>query len=255
MEEIIKTSIKKGQDPKVYKPWRKIIIIVEGIYSMEGKVCDLPKIIEIKKKYKCYLYVDEAHSIGCLGKNGRGICEYYGVSTSDVDILMGTFTKSFGSVGGYVASSKEVISFLRQKSITQNYCISMSPPCVRQIISALDVISGNDGTTIGKEKITQIRENANFFRKSLIEKGFHVIGDEGSPVMCIMVFYPGKLCTFSRHCLKKGLGVVVVGFPATDIVGSRIRFCISASHSRKDLEKALEIIEDVGTFCMLKYNK
>lgn len=255
MESIIVENIKRGQDSNKYIPWKKIVIIVEGIYSMEGKICDLPKIVEIKKKYKCYLYVDEAHSIGCLGQNGRGVCEYYGVKTSDVDILMGTFTKSFGSVGGYVASSKEVIQFLRKKSITHNYCIAMSPPCAKQIISAIDVITGKDGSNIGKERLAQIRDNSKFFKKSLIDLGFQVVGDEGSPVLCIMVYYPNKLCTFSRLCLKKGLGVVVVGFPAVGLFGARVRFCLSASHSRKDLEKALEIINEVGTFCMLKYKK
>ena len=82
------------------------MILVEGVYSMEGDVCNLPEIIKIKKEFRVFLYLDEAHSIGALGPSGRGICEYWGVDPDDVDILMGTFTKSFGAVGGYIASSR-----------------------------------------------------------------------------------------------------------------------------------------------------
>ena len=102
VEKIVRKAIISGQ-PRTHRPWKKILIIVEGVYSMEGEVCDLAKVVEIKKKYKCYLYLDEAHSIGAVGKSGRGVCEYSGVDTNDIDILMGTFTKSFGAIGGYIA--------------------------------------------------------------------------------------------------------------------------------------------------------
>jgi serine palmitoyltransferase len=129
LEQVLRQAISSGQ-PKTRKPWTKILIVIEGIYSMEGEICRLPEIVAIKKKYKvrkkgtnafsafdisfllsfflsqAYLYVDEAHSIGALGKHGRGVCDYWGVDPADVDILMGTFTKSFGSAGGYIASSK-----------------------------------------------------------------------------------------------------------------------------------------------------
>lgn len=96
------------------------------------------------------MYVDEAHSIGALGKSARGVCDYWGVPTSDVDILMGTFTKSFGSVGGYIAASKDVVRHLRQHSLGSVYQSGMSLPCVQMILSALDVITGADGTDDGQ---------------------------------------------------------------------------------------------------------
>lgn len=105
LEYVIRDAIAQGQ-PRTHRPWKKILIIVEGLYSMEGSICKLPEVIEIKQKYGCYLYVDEAHSIGALGLNGRGVCDYWGVDPRGVDILMGTFTKSFGAAGGYIAGSK-----------------------------------------------------------------------------------------------------------------------------------------------------
>lgn len=114
LEKVIRESIIEGQ-PRLNRPWRRILILVEGIYSMEGEIVKLPDIVAIKKKYKCYLYVDEAHSIGALGSHARGVCDHWGVDPKDVDILMGTFTKSFASVGGYIAADKAVVDYLRSR--------------------------------------------------------------------------------------------------------------------------------------------
>lgn len=107
LENLLQTAIIKGQpNSKTHTQWKKILIVVEGVYSMEGTIVNLPKVIELKKKYKAYLYLDEAHSIGALGPHGRGVLDYYNCNARDIDVLMGTFTKSFGSAGGYIAGSK-----------------------------------------------------------------------------------------------------------------------------------------------------
>jgi serine palmitoyltransferase len=254
LEKILRESIAKGQ-PRTRRPWKKIIILVEGIYSMEGGICTLPEIIKLKKKYKCYLYIDEAHSIGALGPHGRGVCDFWGVDPKDVDILMGTFTKSFGSVGGYIAADRETINYLRKYNYSNLYAVSMSPVCAQQIISAIEVITGKDGTDIGKKKIQQLRENATYFKKKLEEMGFEVIGDDGSPVLCIMLYQPLKLTCFSRLSLEKNIAVVVVGAPATDLLGARVRICLSAAHTREDLDYALAVFDEIGDFAMAKYKK
>lgn len=103
---------------------------------MEGEMCHLREVVAIKKKYKAYLYLDEAHSIGAMGKTGHGVCEQLGVNPHDVDIMMGTFTKSFGSSGGYIAGSKKLIDYVRSISPTHHYASSMSPLVAQQILSA-----------------------------------------------------------------------------------------------------------------------
>ncbi|KIH54245.1 aminotransferase, class I/II [Ancylostoma duodenale] len=153
LEKILRNAIAYG-NPKTHRPYRKILIIVEGIYSMEGSICNLPGIIALKKKYGAYLYLDEAHSIGAMGATGRGVVEYWGCDPKDVDILMGTFTKSFGAAGGYIAGAK----------------------------------------------------------------------------LWNFSFY-------GREMLARGVGVVVVSFPATDMTESRCRFCISAAHTKEMLDK------------------
>ena len=115
LEVILREAVVLGQ-PRHRRPWKKIMVVVEGIYSMEGAICNLKEIVRVCKKYKAYIYVDEAHSIGALGATGRGVCEYAGVDTKDIDILMGTFTKSFSGMGGYIAASKEIVDYLKAEA-------------------------------------------------------------------------------------------------------------------------------------------
>jgi len=202
---------------------------------------------------QCYLYVDEAHSIGALGKSGRGVCEHWGINPADVDILMGTFTKSFASVGGYIASSKQVIDVLRNRSFGQIYEPAMTFGTVQQIVSALGVIMGKDNTDLGRNKIQQLKDNSNFVRRQLIDKGFQVFGSPDSPIIPIMLYHPGKIPAFSRECLARNLAVVGVGYPATPLLLGRVRLCISASHSREDLEWAVQQLDELGDRCAAKY--
>lgn len=252
LEAVLRAAIAEGQ-PRTGRAWKKIVVIIEGIYSMEGEMARLREIVEIKKKYKAYLYLDEAHSIGALGPGGRGVCEQLGVDTADIDVMMGTFTKSFGSCGGYIAGSAELVQFLRCQCPAHLYATAMSPPAVEMVISAFHVISGRDGSGRGAAKIGQLRANANYFRRRLLELGYNVLGDWDSPVMPIMLFNPAKLPAISRYMLRRGLAIVVVGFPATPLLTARMRVCISASHTKADLDYALEVFEEVAGRCHLRY--
>ncbi|KAH8965070.1 hypothetical protein BDL97_04G099700 [Sphagnum fallax] len=252
LEQVLREAISEGQ-PRTHRAWKKIIVVVEGIYSMEGELCRLKEIVAVAKKYKAYIYLDEAHSIGAIGKTGRGICELQGVDPADIDVMMGTFTKSFGSCGGYIAASEDLVKYLRYTSPAHIYATAMSPPAVQQVISALKVILGEDNSDRGAKKLAQVRDNSNFFRDELRKMGCEVLGDEGSPVMPIMLYNPGKIPAFSRECLKRNVAVVTVAFPATPLLLSRARICISASHTREDLEQALQVISEVCDMCHLKY--
>ncbi|KAK9829134.1 hypothetical protein WJX72_004074 [[Myrmecia] bisecta] len=252
LEEVLRLAIAQGQ-PRTHRPWRKILIITEGIYSMEGEMTHLAEIVAIKQKYKAYLYLDEAHSIGATGKGGRGMCEHAGVDPADVDIMMGTFTKSFGSCGGYIAGSRELIQYLKAVTPGHLYATSMSPQAAEQIVSALRLLMGKDGSGRGLAKIQQLHDNSNYVRRRLVEMGCNVLGDYNSPVMPVMLFNPGKIAAFSRLLLERGIAAVVVGFPATPLLTARARICISAAHSREDLDWALQVIDEVADICLLKY--
>jgi serine palmitoyltransferase len=255
LEHMLRIAVKDGQGGPHYRPWQKILIIVEGLYSMEGDIASLKEIVNLKKKYKAYLYVDEAHSIGALGKTGRGVCEYWGVPHKDVDVLMGTFTKSFASCGGYIAADLKTINSLRCSSFSSYYDLAMSPVCVQQALTALRLIMGKDGTTNGKDRIEALQRNSIFFRSRLKEKGFKVYGNHDSPVIPVILYSPMKVAAFSQLCLERKLAVVVVGYPATEILLARARFCMSASHTIEDLEFALEQIDSIADKIMIRYEE
>ncbi|KAJ3020162.1 serine palmitoyltransferase component [Thoreauomyces humboldtii] len=254
LEAVLRESIANGQ-PRTHRPWKKILIVIEGLYSMEGSICALPEIVALKKKYKCYLYLDEAHSIGAMGPNGRGICDYFGVDPLDVDIMMGTFTKSFGASGGYIGGRKDIVDRIRLLSYASVYAESITPPILQQIYTSLRIISGEDGGDEGRKRIAQLARNCRFFAAGLRNLGFIVYGDEDSPVVPLLLFHPAKIPAFSREMLKRGIAVVVVGYPATPIITSRVRFCLSAAHTIEDLTYALEAISDIGDDMVLKVSK
>ncbi|XP_076306408.1 serine palmitoyltransferase 2-like [Tachypleus tridentatus] len=254
LEQKIRKAIISGQ-PRTHRPWKKIIIIVEGVYSMEGSIVKLPDIIRIKNKYNVYLYLDEAHSIGALGPHGRGVVDFYGCDPRDVDLLMGTFTKSFGSAGGYIAGTKKLIDHLRIHSHSAVYANSMSAPVAQQIVSCMKIIMGKDGTDIGQTKIQQLAWNTQYVRKNLRKMGFIVYGHDYSPVVPILLYLPTKIVALVRNLMKRGVATVGVGFPATPLLESRARLCMSAAHTKEMLDEALKVIDEVGDIICIKHSR
>ena len=220
LERLLRVEIAQGQ-PRTHRPWKKILVVVEGLYSMEGTMCNLPALVELKRRYKFYLFVDEAHSIGALGPTGRGVCDYFGVSPADVDILMGTLTKSFGATGGYVAGPKEWIAKLRLHNAGSVYEESMSPVVLQQIWTSLRCIMGDEGGTEGEERLQRLAFNSRYLRLGLKRLGFIVYGHDDSPIVPLLLYNPAKMPAFSHEMLKRKIAVVIVGYPATPLVQSR----------------------------------
>ncbi|KAG0145885.1 hypothetical protein CROQUDRAFT_723191 [Cronartium quercuum f. sp. fusiforme G11] len=271
LENLLRESISQGQ-PRTHRPWKKIIVVVEGIYSMEGTIVNLPALYALKATYKFYLYVDEAHSIGALGPHGKGVCDYFGLDPSGCDILMGTLTKSFGASGGYIAGKKSIIESLRYKNHSNIYSESMSAPVVQQIISSLSLIIGQEeelkvaqneedpkmdlSLNEGKERLRRLAFNARYLSSGLRKLGFIVYGNRDSPIIPLLIFNPGKMLQFSRMMLERySIVIVVVAYPATPLVSSRVRFCVSASHTKFDLDKVLIACDEIGDILGLKLSK
>ncbi|KAL4787666.1 pyridoxal phosphate-dependent transferase [Aspergillus varians] len=209
--------------PRTHRPWKKIMVTVEGIYSMEGTMCNLAQILELKKKYKFYLLIDEAHSIGAIGSQGRGVCDYFKVDPSEVDILMETFTKSFGANGGYIAANMATIDKLRCTNAGQIYGEAPALPVLTQISSTLQL-------------------------------GFIVYGHDDSPIVPLMLYHPAKMPAFSREILRRKISVVVVTYPAISLELSRARLCVSAAHTKDDLDRVLWACDEVGEALQLKFS-
>lgn len=252
LEEILRVSIVKGRKHKNgfrSLDWKKIIVFVEGIYSMEGEIVNLPKLIQLKEKYKFYLYMDEAHSIGALGDNGAGVCDFYGIDTNKVDVMMGTFTKSFCSVGGYIAGDKILIDYIRKKSFSYIYANSMNALCAEQVIQCLKIIKKDEG----KKQIMKLKENSKFFKKKLEHMGFEVVGSDASPIICVMIYLPTLIEYLTQTAIEKGVALVAVGAPATKLIECRLRMCINASHTKKQLKKALLVLDELGDTALIKH--
>lgn len=141
LESLLREVISQGQ-PKTHRAWKKILVIVEGLYSMEGTLVNLPRIVELKQKYKFYLYIDEAHSIGSLGSRGRGVTDYFNVPSDSIDVLMGTFSKGFGAAGGYIAGPKYLIDALRLRSHSGPYAEAITPSVITQVVVSMASIMG-----------------------------------------------------------------------------------------------------------------
>lgn len=252
LEAKLREAIAQGQ-PRTHRPWRKILVAVEGLYSMEGTMCNLPGLIRLKKKYKFNLFVDEAHSIGALGPRGRGVCDYFGIDPAEVDILMGTLTKSFGANGGYVAGDKEIIDKLRVSVAGTIYGESPSPAVLAQIIIALRIINGEIVPGQGEERLQRIAFNSRYLRLGLKRLGFIVYGHDDSPIIPLLLYHPAKMPAFSHEMLKRKISVVVVGYPATPLISSRARFCVSAAHNKDDMDRLLSACDEIGNVLQLKF--
>jgi len=253
LEKKLREAISQGQ-PRTHRPWKKILVAIEGLYSMEGTMCDLPGILKLKKKYKFFLFVDEAHSIGALGPNGRGVCDYFGVDPGEVDILMGTLTKSFGANGGYVAAEKDIITKLKSTNAATLLGESPTPPVLVQILASLKMISGELFPGQGEERLQRIAFNSRYLRLGLKRLGFIVYGHDDSPIVPIMLYSPGKMSAFSHEMLKRRISVVIVGYPATPLISSRARFCVSAAHNKDDMDRLLAACDEAGDILQLKFS-
>ncbi|EPE27174.1 PLP-dependent transferase [Glarea lozoyensis ATCC 20868] len=253
LERILRENISQGQ-PRTHRPWKKILVVVEGLYSMEGTMCDLPGLLELKKRYKYNLFVDEAHSIGALGPRGRGVCDYFGIDPAEVDILMGTLTKSFGANGGYVAAEKHIIDKLRSTNAATIYGESPTPPVLMQILSALKIIQGEINPGQGEERLQRIAFNSRYLRLGLKRLGFIVYGHDDSPIIPIVLYNPAKMPAFSHEMLRRKISVVIVGYPATPLISSRARFCVSAAHNKDDMDRLLAACDEIGNVLQLKFS-
>ncbi|XP_054169303.1 serine palmitoyltransferase 2-like [Oppia nitens] len=252
LEQKVRHAILTGQ-PHTGKSWKKIIVIVEGIYSMEGTIVNLPEILRIKKTYKLYVYVDEAHSIGAIGPQGRGVCDYYGCNPRDIDILMGTFTKSFAAAGGYMAGNEKTIRYLRSKTAAYHYGTLMAAPVAQQIISVLSELYYNQNQS--HERLKRIHENTLYFRQKLKQLGYHLDGNDDSPVVPLMVYMESYLKYLLIKLMESGIATIGVAYPVTSLIGVRIRLCVSASHTRAMLDKAIETIDTIGSQLAVNFNK
>ncbi|MBO5181373.1 MAG: aminotransferase class I/II-fold pyridoxal phosphate-dependent enzyme [Paraprevotella sp.] len=204
------------------------LVIIDGVYSQDGDLSVLPEYISVCKKHNCLLMVDDAHGIGVMGENGRGTAEYYNC-LGQVDIITGTFSKSFGSVGGFVAASTKLIQYLRYYADSNVFSAAITPQATCSILKALELIKSRP------EIRQKLWENVNYLRKRLGEEGFD-IGKSVSPIFPLMVRDNKKVYDIADMLNKNGIFTSGIVYPAVRTKEARIRISVLASHEIKQLD-------------------
>ena len=213
------------------------LIVTDGVFSMEGDVAKLPQIVELAKKYDATVMVDEAHGIGVFGKQGRGTCNHFGV-TDDVDLIMGTFSKSFASLGGFIATDKEITNFLRHHSRSYIFTASITPASTAAANAALDIMLNEPELQENLWKLT------NYALEGFRNMGCE-IGHTETPIIPLYIRDNYKTFTITRDLLNEGIFVNPVVSPAVAPHDTLIRFSLMATHTKEQVTVALEKIQKV----------
>jgi glycine C-acetyltransferase len=218
----------------------KKLLITDGVFSMDGDVADLPALCDLAEKYNCITMVDDAHSSGVLGRNGRGTVDHLNCH-GRVDIQVGTLSKAIGVLGGYVCGTRELIDFLHQRARPFIFSTSHPPSVVASCQAAFELLDSETGEKL----IKKLWSNTKFFKRKLKKLGFKT-GPSETPITPILVGEAAKAFEFGRELFAEGVFAPAIGFPTVPEGKARLRAIVTATHKRADLEKALEILERVG---------
>ena len=213
------------------------LIVTDGVFSMEGDVANLPEITRLAEKYNASVMVDEAHGIGVFGRGGRGTCDRFGV-TDKVDLIMGTFSKSFASLGGFIATDKEITNFLRHHSRSYIFTASITPASTAAALKALEIMQAEP------ERQDQLWKLTNFALDGFKKMGCE-IGNTSTPIIPLFIRDNFKTFTITRDLLDEGIFVNPVVSPAVAPHDTLIRFSLMATHTQEQVEYALDKIEKV----------
>jgi 8-amino-7-oxononanoate synthase len=214
------------------------LVIVDGVYSMEGDIAPLPDIVAAAEEFGARIMVDDAHGIGVLGAGGKGTLEHFGL-TDHVDLVMGTFSKSFASLGGFIAGQADVISYIKHHSRALIFSAAMPPSAIAAVQAALEVIETEPHI---RERLW---ENTAFFKDAIVGLGFDV-GPTQTPIIPIIVGDDIRSAYFWKRLLDRGIFTNCVLSPGVPEGQQRIRMCVMATHTREDLEKVAEACAAVG---------
>lgn len=213
------------------------MIAVDGVYSMEGDIANLPEIIKLAEKYNADVYVDEAHSLGVFGKGGKGICNHFGL-TNDVDLIMGTFSKSLAAIGGFIATDAETINYLRHNSRPYIFSASISPSATASVLAALEVIKSEP------ERIDHLWDVTNYVLDSFRSLGFE-IGHTQSPIIPLYIRDAEKTFRITEELFDDGIFVNPVVPPACSPDATLIRFSLMATHTHAQVDFAIDKLTKV----------
>ncbi|MHC1787108.1 MAG: aminotransferase class I/II-fold pyridoxal phosphate-dependent enzyme [Christensenellales bacterium] len=218
----------------------KVLIIIEGAYSMDGDVANVPAFVALKKKYGCFLMVDEAHSTCVIGKTGGGVDEYFGLAPDDIDIKMGTLSKGLGTCGGYLAGSKALIDYLRYNLPGFVFSVGISPPLAAATLAAIRLMQTDKGI------MSRMAENIRTFTQEAHKRGMNTCLAGETAIIPILVGSDEDAFLLSNLLRHKGVFVPPAVYPAVPRGKARLRFCVIADHNREEIIKALDTLQEAA---------
>ena len=213
------------------------LIVVDGVFSIEGDLANLPAIVELKHKYNCSVMVDEAHGIGVFGRDGRGVCDYFGL-TDEVDLIMGTFSKSLASIGGFIAGDFDTINYLRHTCRTYIFSASDTPAATAAAMEALHIIQKEP------ERIEKLWAVTKYALRRFREEGFE-IGDTESPIIPLYVRDATKTFVVTKLAYDNGVFINSVIPPACAPQDTLVRFALMATHTEEQVERGVQILKKI----------
>ena len=216
----------------------KGLIVTDGVFSMDGDVAKLPEIVELAKQYNAITMVDDAHGEGVLGTHGRGIVDHFNLH-NEVDIEIGTFSKAIGTVGGCAAGSAKMVEYLKQKARPFLFSSAVTPPDVAATIKSIEILEEDDSL------VKKLWDNGDYFKENMKDNGFDV-GNSQTPITPVMLGEAKVASEFSKRLFEESVFAQSIGFPTVPKGKARIRVMISATHSRDDLDFALDKFKKVG---------
>jgi 8-amino-7-oxononanoate synthase len=216
--------------------FRRGMIVAEGVYSMDGQILDLARLVEIKKKHDVLVMVDEAHSFGIVGKTGRGVCEAAGLPVDSIDVYMGTLSKTLASSGGYIAGDRGLIEYMRFLCPGLIFSVGLSPADTAAAMAALDILEREP------HRPKRLRERARFFRQVARENGLRIGGDEESPVASLIVGDDKMAMMLSHNLLQHGIEVQPIVRPAVSATTARLRFFLTANHTEEQILETVPVV-------------
>ena len=214
-----------------------VLIVTDGVFSMSGEICNLPEIVKLAKEFGARVMVDDAHAFGVLGKNGRGTAEYFGLE-NEVDIYMGTFSKSLASLGGYMASTRKVVEYVKHTSRPYIFSASITPASVQTARKALEVLKSEP------QRVKRLNDIADYVRKKLDEKGIKYIKST-TPIVSIYTYEDEKAFLACKLLLERGVYVNPVISPATPVGKALIRTSYCATLNEPEIDEAVDKIKEV----------
>jgi len=218
--------------------YRRVLIVVEGVYSMDGDYPDLPRFVELKQEFKSYLMVDEAHSIGTMGLHGRGLAEHFDINPRDVDLWMGTLSKSFGSCGGYIAGSAALVEYLKYTAPGFVYSVGISPPNAAAALASLNLLQEEP------DRVARLAHNARLFLRLAKDAGLNTGMSNNTPVVPVITGNSVQALQLAHALYLRNINVQPILYPAVEESAARLRFFVTSTHTDDQITKTIEAVAE-----------